>query len=247
MTPNMDSTARHDRADLGPALPHRRRAFTLTEMLITVAIIAVLAAILIPVALRATRTAALAKLQADLQAIGQALEAYRSDHGDYPRLNPFTPPGRLNVDRGSIVLTWALLGPYPASASATSVGDGADGYGFRTRPGVGRVYGPYLQADRFRLVDFVDGGRTYKQLADGYGTPILYYPAKPGPRVGPQDARYFGLGDTFTFNPSDNPELAPGTLLARLQQAQFTGPFVLYSAGPDQVFGTKDDVTTIAP
>lgn len=227
----------------------RRRCggFSLIEMLVTVAVVAVLAAILIPVALRATRTAALSKLQADLQAIGQALEAYRSDHGDYPRLNPYTPPGRVSVDRGSVVLTWALLGPYPAASSAVSVGDGADGLGFRLRAGQGRVYGPYLQADRFRLVDFVDAGRTYKQLADGYGTPILYYPAKPGQRVGPQDARYFGLGDTFVFNPSDNPELVPGALLTRLQQAQFSGAFVLYSAGPDQVFGTKDDVTNLAP
>lgn len=240
----------HNASRQSPQVARRSRravGFSLIEMMVAVGIIALLAAVLIPVALRATRTAAATKLAADLQTIGQALEAYRADFGDYPRLNPYnTSTGRTNADRGSVLLAWALIGPYPATASPATPGDGADGNGFRLRAGQGRVYGPYLPVDRFKLVDFVDGPRTLKQLADGYGTPILYFPGKSGTRVAPSQPAYFGLGDTFNYNPADNPELVPGVLLGRLQQAQFTGPFILWSAGADQAFGTKDDVTNVA-
>lgn len=63
---------------------NRPCAFTLVELLITVAIIAILAAIAIPNFLEAQTRAKVARVRADLRTVATALEAYRTDMGDYP-------------------------------------------------------------------------------------------------------------------------------------------------------------------
>jgi type II secretion system protein G len=59
-------------------------AFTLIELLITVAIIAILAAIAVPNFLEAQTRAKVARAQSDLRVITGALEAYHVDHNRYP-------------------------------------------------------------------------------------------------------------------------------------------------------------------
>ena len=61
-----------------------RRAFTLIELLIVVAIIGILAAIAVPNFLNAQIRSKLAKVQADHKAISTALEAYFIDQNAYP-------------------------------------------------------------------------------------------------------------------------------------------------------------------
>ncbi len=61
-----------------------RRAFTLIELLIVVAIIGILAAIAVPNFLNAQIRSKLAKVQADHKAISTALEAYFIDQNSYP-------------------------------------------------------------------------------------------------------------------------------------------------------------------
>jgi len=229
-----------------PANIIRTRAFSLVELLVVIGIITILAGILIPVALRASKSASATKLAADLQVIASALEAYRSDFGDYPRLAPVA--SRTAADQGSIVLNWALVGPYPEVETASSPGDGADGNGFRIRQGrQGKVYGPYIPADRFRSVTVTVSSREYKQLADGFNVPILYFPGKSGSRVGAGASNYIANSDTASFNPADNIVLPPAFFVDRLTKANFTGPFVLWSAGVDQLFGTKDDISNVTP
>jgi type II secretion system protein G len=63
---------------------HDRRAFTLIELLIVVAIIAILAAIAVPNFLEAQTRAKVSRAKADIRGMGTALEAYRSDNNDYP-------------------------------------------------------------------------------------------------------------------------------------------------------------------
>ena len=75
-----------------------RRAFTLIELLITVAIIAILAAIALPNFLEARTRSKVSRMQSDLRTLGGALEMYRVDNNAYPRTGPpgscvFAPQG----------------------------------------------------------------------------------------------------------------------------------------------------------
>ncbi len=60
------------------------RAFTLIELLIVVAIIAILAAIAIPNFLEAQVRAKVSRVKTDLRTIAVAVEAYMTDHNVYP-------------------------------------------------------------------------------------------------------------------------------------------------------------------
>lgn len=66
----------------------KRRAFTLIELLIVVAIIGILAAIAVPNFLNAQINAKVSRMKSDLRSMGVAVEAYRLDYGVYPRNPP---------------------------------------------------------------------------------------------------------------------------------------------------------------
>ena len=88
----------------------RRRAgfspgFTLVEILVVIGIIVILAGILVPMVTRAMRQAKQTRTAADLQTIASALEAFKGDHGDYPR----TDVGLYNL--GAAYLGRFLAGP----------------------------------------------------------------------------------------------------------------------------------------
>lgn len=70
------------------------KAFTLIELLIVVAIIAILAAIAVPNFLEAQTRAKVSRTKSDLRSIATGMETYRIDHNKYlPTFNgTFTPP-----------------------------------------------------------------------------------------------------------------------------------------------------------
>lgn len=65
-------------------LRHLKKAFTLIELLIVVAIIAILAAIAVPNFLEAQVRAKVSRVKADLRTIATALESYAVDYNQYP-------------------------------------------------------------------------------------------------------------------------------------------------------------------
>ena len=67
---------------------NRKLAFTLIELLMVIAIIAVLAAIAIPNLLEAQTRARIGRVQSDLRTISTAAHVYRLDNGTPPVGNP---------------------------------------------------------------------------------------------------------------------------------------------------------------
>lgn len=65
----------------------QRKAFTLIELLIVVAIIAILAAIAVPNFLEAQTRSKVSRVKADMRSIATAIEAYQTDHNRYPPIN----------------------------------------------------------------------------------------------------------------------------------------------------------------
>lgn len=92
------------------------RAFTLIELLTVIAVLAILAGLVIGAGRRASETGKIARTQAELAALGAALEGYKRQYGDYPRtadpaqllqaligkldprMDTLSPAGRVQLD-----------------------------------------------------------------------------------------------------------------------------------------------------
>jgi general secretion pathway protein G len=70
---------------MNPGEP-KRAAFTLIELLVVMAIIAILAALVLSSAGYIQKKGAMSRASAEVAALSAALESYKSDMGDYPRV-----------------------------------------------------------------------------------------------------------------------------------------------------------------
>jgi len=84
----------------------------LIELLIVVAIIAILAAIAVPNFLEAQLRAKVSRVKADIRSIAVALEAYAVDHNAYPILRASVGnPASAAINRGAIANVYDLTTP----------------------------------------------------------------------------------------------------------------------------------------
>lgn len=246
---------------------HRyRRGFTLIEVLLVMGILILLAGLLVPAVNKARAQATRVKVASDLQAISGALEAFKADHGDYPRVTGAAVAAKGGYD-GAIALCQFLVAPAAADNLETNPAYPPTP-GFRTRAG-GKVYGPYMPAEQFKME--ARGTPTdpakpepFFVLLDRFEQPILYFPAspaKPNVRLAPTAAAPtppyvsdvtapFPADTASLYDQRDNTALPLDKMQAVLGDVNRNGvinigedgvdkPFLLWSAGADEVFGPE--------
>jgi type II secretion system protein G len=110
----------------------QRSAFTLIELLIVVAIIAILAAIAVPNFLEAQTRSKVSRARADMRSLGTAIESYRIDNNSYPLDGDDFPGANPLVDfdamlRLHVVTTpIAYIGSVPFDPFNTTKPEGLD-------------------------------------------------------------------------------------------------------------------------
>jgi len=88
----------------------RRDGFTLIELLVVMAVIAVLAAMIFPVAGIIKRNAAIKRVQTQLRAIESAIETYKQNVKVYPPENPVSPANSIHPSPHRNALYYELAG-----------------------------------------------------------------------------------------------------------------------------------------
>lgn len=154
------------------------RAFTLTELLIAIAIIAVLAGLIISVAKSVFHGSKKREIEQFLAELGNGLEDYRIDHGIYP-LNPDgtgggigTPGTDVEAVRGSFVLYRHLSGDFDLDGQIDADGQPyVEGLDFWSNSGATTV------SRATRRSASLSGGYA---VIDPLGSPVRYIAAPLG-------------------------------------------------------------------
>ncbi len=115
---------KHDVDTMGPG---KQAGFTLIELLIVIAIIAILAAIAIPMFMKYKQGAYLASVRSDVKNSVTALESYDATNGGYPTL-PIGPMGPGPV-------TWGCTSVSGGGGTCTALAAGASGGDFNISTG----------------------------------------------------------------------------------------------------------------
>jgi len=135
--------------------------FTLVELLVTIAIVASLAAILMPIINSGRRMAKIAATKSLLAQVENAIDRFTNDHGYYP---PDTIPGSAPVKKFTEDQAWSSFPGTSNSAEAL--------YYSLSNP-YATPYSPYLelQADK-EAVD--SNGNNIPEITDRWGQPFHY-------------------------------------------------------------------------
>ena len=199
----------------------RAPAFTLIELLIVIAVIAILTALTLGLVRGAKQRAAVAKTKAELSHLAQALEAYRRLYGDYPQ---------TGVAAHATPTVSAVVGPTTAEALLFNALTG--------------VFGPsrFSAADRRNgpiLVDLVRLTPEVAIVSATFGVPLGSPPQKSivaNSFLDPWGRRY-----QYYYRVA-SPVAPNGTV--SIPNTWQAGSFVLYSVGPDGLEATTPNRLT---
>lgn len=198
--------------------PPKRLAFTLIELLIVVAIIAILAAIAVPNFLEAQMRAKISRARTDMRSISTALESYAVDNNKYPPIlgNAGSQVSQtFNYRNRASNYTNVRTGPWrtvpqqvttPVAYLTSIIPDV-----FKVNTNCKNAYGdldlnkPYSNGDPF------DGGLVYQniaQLVDAYASPSstsAVYNSSDLAAYGSWRLMSVGPDQTYNLLGSDNP------------------------------------------
>ncbi|MDX1973113.1 MAG: prepilin-type N-terminal cleavage/methylation domain-containing protein [Candidatus Sumerlaeia bacterium] len=187
------------------------RAFTLIELLIVVAIIAILAAIAVPNFLEAQTRSKVSRSAADLRTISLGLEMYRLDNNNYPYSESIGPAVWLVPGGRPIQGDGRLLGGITSPiAYISSVPTDAFNHSF-TDPGTGQLL-------------FGKGPLYYDRAGLGYVNGVF---TTTKPTFIPNDAGTNGLNASGADVQVNDPSLMPTA-------------YAIYSLGPDLDLVARD-------
>ena len=221
-----------------------RKAFTLIEVLVVVAIIAMLVAITVPAVQQAMDLARNATVKAQLHSLELGLDMFKSDrlagNGSYPPSNDTNQPSKS----GAELLCDFLVGIDLKGFDPT----GNYGLTDPRRP-------PYIKLETAEFEDYgtnPDDGLDYIMKCK-WEMPILYYRATPGePLTSGNVANFYTEADNESFITSYTSGADPypntGGFDTYITNPQISNvpykadSFILISAGKDKIYGTEDDV-----
>ncbi len=193
----------------------RRTAFTLVELLVVMAVIAILMSLLVPTLSAVRKQVNIAKGESLIQGVSTALDEYNQMYGTYP-------PNKSTNVHAQLDLTAECLVYYLSGASISyDPGNVPTGYRWThsvfqdtSQDGSGRRSAPIFY--EFHHSDLMDGdGDNIPELKGPFGKRVFYNP------VGTSD------GPTNQF----------GQPRYRLDS------FDLFFAGPDGEYDTSEDIT----
>lgn len=142
----------------------KQQGFTLIELLVVIAIIMILAGITFGISRGVQNAQARARVKADLAAISQGLEQFKSKMGDYPWTTNVATDGQINLNAQRLVQ--ALRGDLDWKYDSS---DKVDGMTNTTRYGVLR----FIEVDRFQTETTASTGDT-EVIIDPWGNPYVY-------------------------------------------------------------------------
>ena len=199
-----------------PHTPTIRRGFTLVELLVVMGIIALLISLLVPTVTSSLRKARRTRVQAELVSIGTALDAYKTDFGDYPRFGTDTnDPLNVAADRGARLVCRALMGPAPATDPNFTTAPGDPNYQLDARAYFQDGFGE----DGAKVFGFKD----QRQVITRNGNSAVLF---PGPVRGP-----YLDPEKFSVRKSSGGLYEPDAVIL---DSQASGPILYYVARPVQ-------------
>jgi len=221
-----------------------RAGFTLVELLVVVAILALLLGLLMPAINSAYEKTKIATSKSTINLISAAVEMYRNDFQDHPagteEYEEFPPSSSVaNVDnggdwKGAELLVLFLTGYAGDDGSDgeedpdnMETDDGNNGFGFRIQQR-GKVYGPYNGTENIAVTN---GPNNAKVFVDSFNNPILYYR---------WTGSIYDEDDNANVSASTTGDPKQANYLDNIAAKQVTHTFLLLTPGVDKQWGVQD-------